>query len=96
MTRLLLKERQQLLPSTPQTEITISQKTMSLTVGGSKQLTATVTPDGTAVAWDSSNSSVATVDSTGNVTAVAEGTADITVSAGDVTATCKVTVNPAD
>ena len=39
--------------------------------------------------------SVATVDATGKVTAVAEGTATITAKAGDKTATCKVTVKAA-
>lgn len=42
--------------------------------------------------WTSSNESVAIVDATGLVTAVAPGTATITVSAGDdVTASCTIT-----
>lgn len=42
--------------------------------------------------WTSSDEAVATVDQNGTVTAVAPGTATITVSAGeDVTATCTVT-----
>ncbi|WP_296562071.1 Ig-like domain-containing protein [Ruminococcus sp.] len=46
------------------------------------------------VTYKSSNTSVATVDSDGKVTAVKEGTADITVSTedGDFKAVCKVTV----
>ena len=42
--------------------------------------------------WESSNTGVATVDSTGKVTAKAQGTAIITVSCGDKKATCTVTV----
>ena len=58
-------------------------------------LTATVKPDDATdktVTWTSSNPAVATVDETGKVHAVAEGTATITAQAGDKTATCVVTV----
>ena len=47
---------------------------------------------GVEFSWESSNTSVATVDATGLVTAVAEGTATITASAGDVQATVEITV----
>ena len=43
--------------------------------------------------WESSNPGVATVDSTGKVTAKARGTAIITVSCGNKKATCTVTVD---
>ena len=42
--------------------------------------------------WESSNTGVATVDSTGKVTAVAAGTATIKVTCGGKEATCTVTV----
>ncbi|WP_394916239.1 Ig-like domain-containing protein [uncultured Robinsoniella sp.] len=47
------------------------------------------------VTWKSSNPSVATVDQNGKVTAVSNGTANITVTTqdGNKAATCKVTVN---
>ena len=45
------------------------------------------------VAYTSSNTAVATVDNTGLITATGAGTADITVSYGDVNTTCTVTVN---
>ena len=47
---------------------------------------------GVEFSWESSNTSVATVDATGLVTAVAAGTATITASAGDVQATVEITV----
>ena len=61
-------------------------------------LTATVSPSyatNPEVIWASSDEAVATVDQAGNVTAVAEGYADITVSAaenGAISAVCSVTV----
>ncbi len=68
---------------------------MTLTVGDVGQLIATVGPENATdktVTWTSSKESVATVDATGKVTAVAEGTATITAKAGDKTAECTVTV----
>ena len=47
---------------------------------------------GVEFSWESNNTSVATVDATGLVTAVAEGTATITASAGDVQAMVEITV----
>jgi uncharacterized protein YjdB len=72
---------------------------MALTVGDAAvQLTATVAPEDATdktVTWSSDKTSVATVDATGKVTAVAAGEATITATAGDKTATCKVTVKEA-
>lgn len=58
--------------------------------GASHTLKATVTPAGTKVTFQSGNEKVATVDANGKVTAVAPGTAKITATAGDLTATCIV------
>ena len=58
--------------------------------GASHTLKATVTPAGTKVTFQSGNEKVATVDESGKVTAVAPGTAKITATAGDLTATCIV------
>ena len=69
----------------------------TLQIGHSKQMTATVSPENTThktVAWTSSNESVATVDETGRVIALAEGRATITATVGAVTDTCVVTVTP--
>lgn len=76
--------------------VTLSSRTLTLNVGGSSILTATVTPDNVAdksVVWASSDSNVATV-ANGVVTAVGPGTATITVSTvdGGKIATCTVTV----
>jgi uncharacterized protein YjdB len=81
----------------PVTGVTVSPTTLSLTVGQTATLTATVSPANAtnkSVTWSSSNTSVATVSSTGVVTAVAAGSATITVTTvdGAKTATCAVTV----
>ena len=65
--------------------------------GETLQLTATIYPDSATnktVTWKSSDKTVATVDESGEVTAVGNGTANITATTedGGKTATCKVTV----
>ena len=77
--------------------ITLNQYLLTLAEGEAVELTATVNPDivaGDPVTWSSSNPSVATVDATGTVTAVAAGTATITASLydGRVAVSCDVTV----
>ena len=73
----------------------------SLTVNNTEQLTATITPASTenkTVTWTTSNASIATVDSTGKVTAKAAGAVTITASsAADNTkfATCAINVTAA-
>lgn len=81
------------------TSVKIEPATLSVKVGASEQLTATVGPEGAPqdVSWSSSATSIATVDKTGKVTGVKAGTATITVKTqtGNKTATCKVTVTNA-
>ena len=75
--------------------VTLDKTAVTLDVGASTRLTATVAPsDATdkTVTWSSSDASVATV-SDGTVTAVAEGTTTVTATAGGKSATCTVTVN---
>lgn len=75
------------------TAITLNTNSISMqTIGATSQLTATTTPAGGNVTWSSSNTSVATVSSTGLVTSVAYGSATITATAGNVSATCNVVV----
>lgn len=83
------------------TGVGVSPSTLSLDEDETGQLTATVTPSNATiktVTWSSSAEGVATVDSTGLVTAVAEGSATITAttSDGSFTDTCTVTVSAAD
>ena len=68
------------------------QKTMGLKAGTSKVPTYSVEPEGTEVTWLSDNPEVATVDANGSVTAVSPGTANVSVTAVSLSATCKVTV----
>lgn len=80
----------------PVSGITLDQTSLSLSVGESKTLTATVSPDNATdktVNWSSSDPSVASVDAGGKVTAVKEGSATITAKSGGKTATCAVTVH---
>ncbi|MBQ8353375.1 MAG: Ig-like domain-containing protein [Spirochaetaceae bacterium] len=75
------------------TGITLDKATASVTKGETLTLTATVTPsDSTdAITWTTSDENVATV-ANGVVTAVGVGEATITATAGEVNATCAVTV----
>lgn len=80
------------------TGVSLNTETLSLMTGDSETLVANVEPaDATnkAVTWESSDTSVATVDENGEVTAVKEGSATITVRTADggFTDTCTVTVD---
>lgn len=80
--------------SVPATSITLNASSQNLITGESFTLTATVEPAKTTdtVVWSSSNKAVATV-SDGTVTAAKAGTTEITATAGNVKATCTVTVS---
>lgn len=76
------------------TKVTLDEETLSLSVGETAELTATVDPENATdktVTWKSGNEDVATVED-GVVTAVGKGTATITATAGEKSATCEVTV----
>ena len=79
------------------TSVALNKTTLTLDTGKTSTLKATVYPSNAAnkkCTWRSSNTSVATVDSNGKVTAKKAGTATITVKTSNgKTATCKVTVN---
>ncbi|MCC5842062.1 MAG: Ig-like domain-containing protein [Opitutales bacterium] len=84
-------------PTVAVTGVTLDLVSLSLETGATEQLTATVSPsDATddTVTWSSSNPSVATVSSSGLVTAVGAGSATITVTTedGGMTASASVDV----
>lgn len=81
----------------PVTGVKLDKTSLTLQETDSATLTATVEPDNATnknVNWESSDTSIATVDASGKVTAISAGTATITVKTEDYsqTATCKVTV----
>lgn len=81
--------------SYPEITLLLSEGSLEMNVGDEQALTITITPDNTGLTptWLSSNTSVATVDANGKVTAVGEGECDITATVLDQTATCHVTVS---
>ena len=85
--------------SVEKASLEMSRSTLTLAVGSSEKLRADVSPESVSVSWSSDNSSVATVNSTGRVSAVSEGTATITASmyygGSTYKDTCKVTVTAA-
>ena len=80
------------------TGIKVTPRTLTLTVGDSDKLSATVVPDDASnkrVTWSSSNESVATVDAEGNVKALKAGSAIIAATSEEDESkrgTCAVTV----
>lgn len=77
------------------TGVSLNKTEVSLYIGETFQLEATVSPSNAtdkAVTWSSSDSGVATV-SGGTVKAMAKGTATITATAGGKSAKCEVTVS---
>lgn len=97
-------------PKVDVTGVKLDKTAVTIPYGGTEPLTltATVSPDGATdktVTWASSDTTVATVDANGKVTAVKAGTAAITATAtngtaddttDDKTATCTVTVSKID
>ncbi|OOM70170.1 bacterial Ig-like domain protein [Clostridium sp. BL-8] len=78
-------------PNQQTQSITIDKATIDLSEGDSDNLFATTTPAAVGVKWTSSDSSVATVDSTGKVTAIGAGTAT-TTDGSNLSASCTVNV----
>ena len=76
------------------TGLTVVPTKVNLELNATYQLSAVKEPVNAAgsLKWESSNTGVATVDSTGKVTAKAQGTAIITVTCGTKSASCTVTV----
>jgi len=81
----------------PVIQITLNKQSMNLTVSQSAVLTMTITPATVVnknVEWSSSDSNIASVDATGIVTGVGNGTAIISAATqqGNFVATCSVTI----
>ena len=77
--------------------VKLNKTSLTLDIGESESLKATVTPEEAAnknVTWSSNDEDVASVDAKGKVTAISRGTATITVRTedGNFAAQCKVTV----
>ena len=83
----------------PPSSISLNTASVSIELGKTYQLNATISPSNAtnkSVTWSSSNTNIATVSASGLVTAKATGSATITVKTADggLTKTCSVTVNP--
>lgn len=81
----------------PLESVTINPSDVTIEVGESSQLTATLVPSDTTDmfgTWTSSDDSIATVDEDGNITGVSEGQVDITYTSNTdgITGTASVTV----
>ena len=79
----------------PATSATLDKTSANLKVVASLQLHATVTPDNVTLtkhSWSSSDKTVATVDSTGKVTAKKKGSATITFTTQDGRKSAKCTI----
>lgn len=76
------------------TGLSFQSNSYNLAPNDTKTLALNITPSGAtgAITWTSSNTNVARV-SNGVVTAVAEGTATITASSGNISATCTINVS---
>lgn len=80
------------------TGVKLDKPSLTLQETGSDTLTVTVEPDNATnknANWESSDTSIATVDASGKVTAISAGSATITATAADgseVSASCSVTV----
>ena len=82
----------------PITGITLSNTTLAINRNATSKLTATITPTNTTysktITWASSDTNVATVDSSGNIKGINAGTATITATTSTgISATCALTVN---
>ncbi|MEP6803143.1 MAG: Ig-like domain-containing protein [Flavobacterium sp.] len=83
----------------PVASVSVSPNTANLYAGNTQQLSATIAPANATnktVTWSSNNTAIATVNSSGLVTAISAGTATITATTqdGNKIATATITVNP--
>lgn len=77
--------------------IQLSELKKTMSVGDVDQLTATVLPENAidkTVEWKSSDTNIATIDTYGNIAALAEGKVKISAKANNVTALCDLRIEP--
>lgn len=77
--------------------ITLSPANLTMIEGDNASITVKITPENATdktVVWSSDTPEVAEVDQEGNVTALTVGSAVVTATCGELSASCKVTVNP--
>lgn len=72
-------------PKTPEVQLTVSPASLKIKVGEVTTLKTTVTPENTAVTFNSTDNKIATVNEKGEVKGEAEGNAYIVVKAGNQT-----------
>ena len=93
---LMLEDDGYKFPESPEvTKLVIAEDVSIIAVGETLALTATQLPwnaPASQITWSSSNPAVATVDETGTVTGLTEGTVTITAVCGSISAECTVTV----
>lgn len=80
---------------TPVSQVSISRESLTLEVEKTAALTANVLPEDASnrtIEWKSENSSIATVDQTGKVTALSPGSTKITAKAESISTSCNLTV----
>lgn len=83
----------------PASDVILDADNLTLMAGTKGKLTATVYPDNTTykdITWASGTTNIASVGPDGTVTAISTGTAVITATCGEVSATCTVIVKGAD
>ncbi|MCF0219511.1 MAG: leucine-rich repeat protein [Muribaculaceae bacterium] len=76
--------------------VILNKTSLTLNVGETATLTATILPENTTdktLTWTSSDEAVATVDGNGKITAIDAGTAIITATCGSASKQCEVNVN---
>lgn len=83
-------------PKNQITELILSETNLTIQPGSTYRITARTVPEDIPVKilWESSNETIATVNESGEITAKAEGIAQITAECGDLAAVVRVEVAP--
>lgn len=72
--------------------IVLEHSTLTLNEGQNTKINVVNNPNSESITWSSDNTNVATVDNSGNVSAINAGTATVTAQGTETSATCVVTV----